>query len=1096
MGRMCVVSDVELGVLSAARTITERMREFAPAVGSEEDIRHEFAKMIDNFIDANGLEIQGRHEVVLKAGGRVDTVYARVIVEYKSPVSKDRLTDRIESQGSVLVVKQLRERFEALERNDAINPDKLFGFGTDGIHCVFARTRSGKFTVDGPLPINEHTVAKFLRSLVSLGARGKAYTPKQLTTDFGSDNQASRECVAQLYAAITTTDNPKASTLYRQWKLLFGEVCGYSLDTKPRGFEELATFYGLPKTASTSHLLFAIQTYYAVFMKLLAAEIAGTFSPIPVSMVRQFSATSGDASLLREFEKMEGGGIWKQIGIHNFLEGDLFSWYLPAQNEGVCLALRSIVDRMDDYDAATLSADPGSTQDLLKDLYHELFPQQVRHSLGEYYTPDWLANHLLGEVGYEGDPQQRLLDPACGSGTFLVEAINHAKAWFAEHRFECGYDEQHLLELILTNIVGFDLNPLAVMASRTNYLLAIRDLIRYGSSIELPVHLCDSILTPEDKSTHIATMPFRPLETSEGVFHIPTDIISDGMTIARYVAVLEDCLDLDEESDFFLERCAQEGVELWDNPDRDKSTPSFGNHRKLYDQIRTLKHQDRDGIWARIIKNQFAPVFAGRFDFVVGNPPWIQWESLPKAYRDNSQPVWRRYGLFNLTKGEGRLGGGKKDLSMLFTYVCFDHYLKDTGSLGFLITQSVFKSKDAGDGFRRFEFLRGDKTVHMDVVRVNDLTALQPFTGATTMTASFVLRNRPDPDTYPVPYIVWKSNTMTRVPSDATLDWVEGWTTRTELAAEPIRRDKPNSPWLTITAEAIPLIQRAIGDSDYQAHAGMSTWLNGVFMVKPIRDMGDGKVLVENLWDVGKKKMKSVQMVVDDDLLYPCFAGNELVRWSGVPSTHILMTQDTVERRGLAEATMKTVYFDTYKYLKEFEGELRKRSGFVKYFRSTDPFWSIFNVGDYTLSDWKVVWNRIDTRLRAAVVGPIGGKPVMPREIHTYVSVATEDEAHYLCAMVNSSVSDLIVRGYSVSKGFAGPHVLETVAIPKFDPDSELHRALVVLSKQVHAERVHGGEEMGQAIAILEPSLNLAAARVWRIPDADVAIIDDALRAI
>ena len=66
--------------------------------------------------------------------------------------------------------------------------------------------------------------------------------------------------------------------------------------------------------------------------------------------------------------------------------------------------------------------------------------------------------------------------------------------------------------------------------------------------------------------------------------------------------------------------------------------------------------------------------------------------------------------------------------------------------------------------------------------------------------------------------------------------------------------------------------------------------------------------------------------------------------------------------------------------------------------------------------------------------GPIDGKPVMPRNIHTYVSVATEDEAHYFCAMFNSSVRDLIVRGYSVSKGFAAPHVLETVAIPGSTP--------------------------------------------------------------
>jgi len=64
---------------------------------------------------------------------------------------------------------------------------------------------------------------------------------------------------------------------------------------------------------------------------------------------------------------------------------------------------------------------------LLKKLYQYLVPPEVRHSLGEYYTPDWLAELVLEEVGYDGHNHERLLDPACGSGTFLVFAIQKFK---------------------------------------------------------------------------------------------------------------------------------------------------------------------------------------------------------------------------------------------------------------------------------------------------------------------------------------------------------------------------------------------------------------------------------------------------------------------------------------------------------------------------------------------------------------------------------------------------------------------------------------------------------------------------------------------
>jgi 23S rRNA G2445 N2-methylase RlmL len=78
---------------------------------------------------------------------------------------------------------------------------------------------------------------------------------------------------------------------------------------------------------------------------------------------------------------------------------------------------------------------------------------------------------VLNELGYVGNPDKRLLDPACGSGTFLVMAINRIRKWYDENRENCRFGEDDLCRRILANVVGFDLNPLAVMAARTNYLV-------------------------------------------------------------------------------------------------------------------------------------------------------------------------------------------------------------------------------------------------------------------------------------------------------------------------------------------------------------------------------------------------------------------------------------------------------------------------------------------------------------------------------------------------------------------------------------------------------------------------------------------------
>jgi type I restriction-modification system DNA methylase subunit len=158
------------------------------------------------------------------------------------------------------------------------------------------------------------------------------------------------------------------------------------------------------------------------------------------------------------------------MGISNFLEGDFFGWYLETWDDGLDKGIRRIVSELANYSRVTLDADPDQTRDLLKKLYQNVMPKQLRHDLGEYYTPDWLAERLLNQLGFipGRDPklqEKRLLDPACGSGTFLVLAIKRVK----EHCAERPIRPAEVLRGILSNIVGFDLNPLAVISARTTF---------------------------------------------------------------------------------------------------------------------------------------------------------------------------------------------------------------------------------------------------------------------------------------------------------------------------------------------------------------------------------------------------------------------------------------------------------------------------------------------------------------------------------------------------------------------------------------------------------------------------------------------------
>lgn len=308
-----------------------------------------------------------------------------------------------------------------------------------------------------------------------------------------------------MYHAIANTTRPEAQTVFAPWKTLFAKTCGCDIDSPPPKIQQLADCYGLPhKNLKAAELLFAVHTYYALFMKLLAAEILA-FShnlPRPLAKIMQAQASG---QLQRAMANLESGAIFHQLNITNYLDGDLFAWYIHTWSDDIATFVGLMASRLAAYNPDTLSKDPAGSRDLLKNLYQRLFPKSVRHVLGEYYTPNWLADHLLTELGFCGDPNKRLLDPACGSGTFLVLAINRIRTWHAAHRAQRGDDDADLGRKILANIVGFDLNPLAVMAARTNYLIALRAMLPHHGAIEIPVYLRDSILSPSSDNKTVAS---------------------------------------------------------------------------------------------------------------------------------------------------------------------------------------------------------------------------------------------------------------------------------------------------------------------------------------------------------------------------------------------------------------------------------------------------------------------------------------------------------------------------------------------------------------------------------------------------------------
>ena len=905
-------------------------------------------------------------------------------------------------------------------------------------------------------------------------------------------SEVASNTIKAFYFALTKNVDRKVEAFFKQWALQFAEVHG-AIENKKFDAETLFKSYGLKKDEQKDFdflaFFFALDTYYGLLMKLLAYQVVGFYTLKNVAGLPLSDWEKLNSAVLKEkLTELEEGGIFRSLGIRNFLEGDLLSWYLNDWNDPIEKAIRGIVERLNQYDPETMELVPDETRDILKKLYQFLVPKQIRHDLGEFYTPDWLAERTLNQVGYgvkEKDLlKKRLLDPGCGSGTFDILAIKRAK----EHARIYGISPAETLDLITKNIVGFDLNPLAVISARTNYLLAIADLLKYKKGeITIPIYLCDSINPPSAKhqdDLFDQEAGHYQISTSVGLFRFPESLVQKAL-IQRVTVLLEDFVKKKQSTMQFLERVH---AELKTEPkDIKKFDLILG---ETYEKLVELEAKGINGIWARIIKNAFAPLFVGQFDLIVGNPPWVNWESLPQEYRDKTAHIWKQYDLFEHTGLRARLGSAKDDISVLMTYVAIDKYLKQEGKLCFVITQSLFKTVGGGEGFRRFRL--GKKGTPFKVLQVDDMVDLQPFDSATNKTSVFFCQKGQE-TTYPVEYHVWTKNGTGSIEIDMTWKEILGKTQVKYFKAQSVDGSEQGS-WITARPKAIKAITKVMTMSPYKAREGSSGGLNSVYLLRPLRT--EGRYLrVANFTENAKKKVKQVEALLEADLVYPTLRGREIIRWQAKPEIAIVLPQDPNKpSNAMHPQTLEKKFPKTFDYLESFKPDLEKRS-ILKQFLQNQPYYALYNTGPYSFATFKVVWTRVGNELKCAVVGDrqqeyLTNKVVAPIETVVFVAFEDKNESHFFCALLNSSISRFAISAYS-NKGtgsFGSPHILEHIAIPKYDNKSTLNFDLCKLSKACH-EKVASGI----SVSDLEDQIDELAAELWGLSKEELKEIKDSL---
>lgn len=411
------------------------------------------------------------------------------------------------------------------------------------------------------------------------------------------------------------------------------------------------------------------------------------------------------------------GELFAYQGYPNLGESDFFAWILHPEIEAQSLQLvKMILGRLRVYDLGKVN------EDLLKELYQNLIDPTERHDLGEHYTPDWLAEWTLREAGYfeklNAGERPSLLDPSCGSGTFLFTALQLAR--------QSGLSGHDLVEYALDKITGMDVHPLAVTISKVNLVLALGgDIKAYRDSpVRLGVFMADTIQSIEETGAGaLIEIPVgqpktdakgKPLPSPEK-FAIPESLARDRVLLEEVLEKMGEISRLNGTVEDLLESFWKSAQALG-VPAAQK--PFWRRNCSLLIQ---LVRENRDTIWTFILKNCFQPAFmrSHQVDFVVGNPPWLSLNGVQNGDYQAQIKKWTfDYGL--LGRGETRLFT-QMDLCTLFWAHCEAQFLRAGGTIAMVMPRSVLTGAKQHANFRARGFSK--------VLEVGEVKSYDPRKG-------------------------------------------------------------------------------------------------------------------------------------------------------------------------------------------------------------------------------------------------------------------------------------------------------------------------------------------------------------------------------
>ncbi|RNJ76521.1 MAG: hypothetical protein EB828_02760 [Nitrosopumilus sp. D6] len=602
---------------------------------TEDDIRNS----ISSFLNDNGISHELQWLEYRSGDGKIDLYLPnrRVIIEVKKPgvFSKNRLPTTI-GTGSTRKKKKISalQQLESYVKNER-RQEELFSTNDD-----------------------EHY--RWI-GIITTGERWWAY-------EWPSITQGNQMTLLEVWQDVNTSNNENG-IMYKERAVLFMELIN-GVQTRPIAPRELnklfdkhlENFKKLYRKNMNKKSIYRKSTIIqqALWMEQLKAGGNPPISEIDDMFIRHtflilISRTIAAVVSSTDNDELSGFVNWTKNGKNERDE------------------LRHIIQR---YEWR------GRTGDVLREIYEIYISPEQRKIYGEYYTPDWLADLICQKMINEKYIKEQILlfrqnksvkpiiDPCCGSGTFLYYSILRIKNTTEFKNAELGRKEN---EFLASMVWGIDIHPVAVELARANIIRLLPNI----DPEKIFIRQGDSLLTPRSEAVVLTAGSdnFIVKSPQQNMIVLPIKFV----------------LDCQDQIDAFVTSANKDGslpVGIGSNMDKNE----IELLKEAHDGLRKIIKKEGNGIWGWYLKNQATPLQMSRdkAGIILSNPPWVHFNKIDDEERQKeinqlarSQKIW---------KG-GKLAGSF-DVAMLFVDRCRDMYL-DGNEFAWVLPQSAMKSTGA-----------------------------------------------------------------------------------------------------------------------------------------------------------------------------------------------------------------------------------------------------------------------------------------------------------------------------------------------------------------------------------------------------------------